>query len=383
MTASPGRSDAAPTSGERAFVDQLCSTLEQEYDGDGRLSEFTREFLAKVPRPMLADRSLESVAALAHGAYRLLESAEDGRVTVQVIDPEEEGWEAPVTVIRAEVRDRPFIVDTIREYLGGENLPILHYVYPVVGVVRDANGAIVRIGPEGEGNPRALVHCEIPKIRDPQRRDEIQADEFTDIEEFLRWLTEENFVFLGYRAYEIVERNDSKVLRVEPGSGLGILRQEEHSAWADGVPLDQVSERDAAPGARRARLIISKTNAEATVHRRARMDYIGVKKLDADGEVVGEWRFLGLFTSKAYAEHADAIPILRASCSAILAASGATPGSHDYKEIITIFNSMPKEELFQASTEELAREVQTVLSLLFSTRCRSPCARTRWVAASA
>src|SRR5690606_6510509 len=136
--------------------------------------------------------------------------------------------------------------------------------------------------------------------------------------------------------------------------------------WAEGVPLSEVSESLRRRVLEGPVLITSKTNAEATVHRQARMDYIGIKKLSDDGRVVGERRFLGLFTSKAYAEHADAIPILRHKLEGILRASGALPGSHDYKEIITIFNSMPKEELFQASLDELEREVQTVLEVLFS-----------------
>jgi glutamate dehydrogenase len=89
-------------------------------------------------------------------------------------------------------------------------------------------------------------------------------------------------------------------------------------------------------------LIISKTNAESTVHRRARMDYIGVKKLDKAGRAVGEHRFVGLFTSRAYAEDAEEIPILRDKLRQILESAGVVAGSHDYKEYITIFDSMPR-----------------------------------------
>src|SRR5690606_35224678 len=109
-------------------------------------------------------------------------------------------------------------------------------------------------------------------------------------------------------------------------------------------------------------LIISKTNAESTVHRRARMDYIGIKKVDAAGRTVGEHRFLGLFTSRAYSEAAENIPILRQKLARILADARVRPGSHDFKEIITIFNSMPKEELFLTSAEEIGADVRTVLT---------------------
>ncbi len=405
---SPVETSGSPTTFTRAtLVDELCDYLARERRDDvSLLCQFAREFFAKVPRQLVQERSLEELSALTMGAFRFLSDARPDRVNVQAINPEAEGWSAPVTLIRAEVGDRPFIVDTIREFLSAENLSIHHYIYPVLRVERNEAGEITRIGAEGEGRAESLVHVEISRIEDPARRGAIRGeierrlanvvaatddfhpmvaavertiaeveeyaerfpgrrDEFEEIGDFLRWLQGENFVFLGYRGYDI-EDDGNPTVRVEPGSGLGILRLEGRSAWAAGVPLGNVSD------ALRRRilggplLIISKTNAESPIHRRARMDYIGVKKLDEAGEVVGERRFLGLFTSKAYAEHADVIPILRDKLAAILRESGAAPGSHDYKEIITIFNSMPKEELFQASLAELGREVQTVLSLLFS-----------------
>jgi glutamate dehydrogenase len=391
-----------------ALIDEVCEQLERSEPGDAALlCGFAREFFAKVPRQLAQDRPIADLAALTRGAFRFLEEARPDRVNVEVLNPEEEGWSAPVTLIRAEVGDRPFIVDTIREYLSAENIAIQHYIYPVLGVKRDRKGRLEAVGEPGDGRAEALVHCEVSRIDDPERqgaiRDEIaarlvdvvaatddfeamletadamiatvdgwaerfpdRADEFTEIVEFLRWLRRENFVFLGHRSYDFEGPGDAAILKVEPGSGLGILRSEEHSRWAGGVPLAEVSRELRQRVIGGPMLIISKTNAESTVHRRARMDYIGIKKIDDDGNVVGERRFLGLFTSKAYAEHADGIPILRNKLESILRTSGAPPGSHDYKEIITIFNSMPKEELFQASTAELEREVQTVLSLLFS-----------------
>ena len=109
-------------------------------------------------------------------------------------------------------------------------------------------------------------------------------------------------------------------------------------------------------------LIISKSNAESTVHRRARMDYVGIRRLDAEGRTVGEHRFLGLFTSKAYGEAAEDIPILRRKLARVLELARVRKGSHDYKAIITIFNSLPREELFVSSPEEIAADVRTVLT---------------------
>ena len=47
-------------------------------------------------------------------------------------------------------------------------------------------------------------------------------------------------------------------------------------------------------------LIIAKTNTQSTVHRDAYTDYIGVKRFNEKGELIGERRFIGFYTSTAY-----------------------------------------------------------------------------------
>src|SRR5690606_8572664 len=110
-------------------------------------------------------------------------------------------------------------------------------------------------------------------------------------------------------------------------------------------------------------LIVTKTNAEATVHRVRRMDYVGVKQLDEQGNVTGEQRFIGLFTSAAQATPVDEIPILRRKLMQVVEADEAVPGSHDYKAIVSAFNSMPREDLFGTDAEQLHKDIRTILSL--------------------
>ena len=389
-------------------VDAVCRQLSYQVEGDADapLVAFAEIFFSKAPPEFIKSRSPDVLAHIVRGAYDFLSSSRPGRVDVQVINPdvENEGWYAPVTVIRTNVGERPFIVDSLREYLHAMELPIEHNVYPVLHVERDDDGEIRRIRPSREGEQReSMVHCEIERvsdedllvrIRDDIRRrledvvlatDDFRAmqaalaeveeelsdrlpvagdrrDEVEEARAFLEWLGDDAFVFLGYRSYRFGEGEGERYVQVEPGSGLGILRREEGSTYTEPVPFSQL-----APGVRALAeggplLIISKTNAESTVHRRARMDYIGVKRMDRDGRVVGEHRFVGLFTSKVYAETARDIPILRGKLDQILDAAGVAAGSHDYKEIITIFNSMPKEELFLASAEQIGVDVRTVLT---------------------
>ncbi len=407
----PTKTSRAAGAAGAATVDALCDHLQRTRD-DALLCEFARLFFAKVPRPLLQERRIEDLAAMTEGAYRFLRRSRPEQVNVEVVNPDEEGWSAPVTVIRAEVGDRPFIVDTIREYLAAESLAILHYLYPTFHVERDAAGELVAVGAaEEEGvDPRtleALDHIEIPRVHEPERREEIRAevarrlahvvaatddfsamleqldrtaaqvadygarfperaDEYAEIVDLLGWLRDGNFVFLGYRGYDLRGEGDAQSVAIEPGSGLGILRDVGSSTYREPVPISTL------PGDLRTRvaagplLIVTKANAESTVHRRARMDYVGVKKLDADARVVGESRFLGLFTSQAYSQSPAEIPILRRKVQRILETAEARPGSHDYKEILTILATLPKEELFQASVDDVRAAVDTVLSSLFA-----------------
>ena len=393
------QTDASTRSPLAAVLDEVCALLPGA-EGD-TLCTFARLFLSRAPRVLLEERSAAQLAATVRDTFAFLERARPGGVSVEVLAPEG----SPGTVIRAVLTDRPFIVDTVREFLASQEIAIQHFVHPVFCVRRGAEG-VQALGEGCGGEMEALLYAEVQPIA-PESWDEVReeierrladvvvatadfdemldaldetagavdgyaaafperAGEYREVVEFLRWLRNGNFVFLGYRGYDITEGAEERAVQVEAGSGLGILRGDRPSRYATPVPLGQLPEELRNRFVHGPLLVINKAESEATVHRRARMDYVGVKKLDAAGNVVGERRFLGLFTSKGYAEHAERIPILRQKLAQILESSGARPGSHDYKEIITIFNSMPKEELFQASTPELEEEVQTILVYLFA-----------------
>src|SRR5919108_639454 len=100
-------------------------------------------------------------------------------------------------------------------------------------------------------------------------------------------------------------------------------------------------------------LNLTKANSRATVHRPSYLDYVGVKRIDADGRVVGERRFLGLYTHTAYHASPSEIPVLRRKVEAVLARAAFPPGSHNEKALIEILESFPRDELFQISVDEL------------------------------
>ncbi|MEU1677207.1 NAD-glutamate dehydrogenase [Streptomyces roseifaciens] len=216
---------------------------------------------------------------------------------------------------------------------------------------------------------------------------DVAPSDTTEAGELLRWLAADHFTFLGYREYELTkvatDGGEEDVLSAVPGTGLGILRSDPHhdEQQRAGGPHSHLP-RPASPSFNRlpadarakARehklLVLTKANSRATVHRPSYLDYVGVKKFDADGNVTGERRFLGLFSSAAYTESVRRVPVVRRKVQQVLADAGFTPDSHDGRDLLQILETYPRDELFQIAAEQLRSIATSVLYLQERRRLR-------------
>ncbi len=190
----------------------------------------------------------------------------------------------------------------------------------------------------------------------------IPIEEFTETMAFLQWLLDNHFTFLGMREYRFAGGAAKGSLEAVPGSGLGILRdaakEEVRGASAAKLPAP-IREflRQPAP------IIITKSDLRSTVHRRAAMDYVGVKLFDSAGELTGELRAIGLFTSSAYTQNPNDIPLLRRKLARVVQASGFSASGHSGKALIAVLESFPRDELFQIDGETLETIAHGILRL--------------------
>ncbi|WP_199029224.1 NAD-glutamate dehydrogenase [Ralstonia sp. ASV6] len=181
--------------------------------------------------------------------------------------------------------------------------------------------------------------------------DETERAEIAEAQAFLDWMLARHFTFLGYRDYELVVKEDGHYLQGLPGTGLGVLREALRDAGRSDLSR-------LAPGAVKiinapAPIFITKANSRATVHRPGYLDYVGVKRFDANGHACGERRFLGLYTSTVYMVPAESIPLARRKVASVIARTGFLPNGHLAKTLITILEQYPRDELFQIEGEEL------------------------------
>jgi glutamate dehydrogenase len=367
--------------------------------------EFARRYTRRLSPEDLAGVTADELLAQVLGAFRLADARGSQDVAVRAFNPTlgEAGYQTLGSVVETNTEDAPFLFDSVNEELRARGLSVRRVFHPVMGIKRDATGRIERIVHVRESStPESVMHWEVDhrlertelvELEDAVRgvlgdvrlavrdfrtmQDRLgrmivaakaasvlySEEEVSETVAFLEWLLQDNFVFLGYREYELIDTAEGRALHAVPESGLGILSKPGWSSYDTPEPLSRIEPNLRARIEGGDLLIYSKTNRPSTVHRRARMDYIGVRRVSPEGRIVGELRMVGLFTSKAYMEPAARTPVLHRKLKQILEAEDLIEGSHDYKTVVTIFESFPKDELFAASPEELRKSVIGLLHL--------------------
>jgi glutamate dehydrogenase len=397
------------------------TTSEGTPDRDTVLAFLQRYYLHTAPED-LADRDPVDVFGAAFSHYRLAENRPQGTANVRVHTPtvEENGWTCSHSVVEVVTDDMPFLVDSVTNELSRQSRGIHVVIHPQFVVRRDLTGELIEVLPgrptleelPHDAHVESWIHVEMDretdradlkqitadllrvlsdareavedweKMRDAALRiaeelpteptaDDLRDQEVEEARELLRWLSDDHFTFLGFREYEL--RDDDSLAAV-PGTGLGILRSDPQHGGEDSHPVSPSFERLPADARAKARehklLVLTKANSRATVHRPSYLDYIGVKKFDAEGNVIGERRFLGLFSSAAYTESVRRVPVVRRKVEEVLKGAGFSPNSHDGRDLLQILETYPRDELFQTPPDELRSIVTSVLYLQERRRLR-------------
>ncbi|HET6175055.1 MAG TPA: NAD-glutamate dehydrogenase [Gaiellales bacterium] len=358
-----------------------------------RLTAFARVLLGRTLHERLRTFELEELYRQTAGLYDFAGARGLEPIAVRIVESPPAG-----TALEVNVPDAPFLVDTVRAAVQGAGHGVRLLLHPIVGMERDADGRIVRVGDARDASGReSVMRVELERhlaseegealvaaVREALHELQLAVGDFgvmlamvdrmaaaahgaaetrtaEEVEEtaaFLEWLRTGHFILLGARAYTIEDGQSGPAVHVQEGSGLGILRDDGESRFAQPTPLGELPEflreRLVADGDL---LVIGKTNRRSRVHRRARMDDVSVRVLRPDGSIAGLLRVIGLFTSLVYLEQASRTPLLRRKLQAIIEAEGLMEGSHDYKATVAAFESFPRDELFQAPVEELRAEI--------------------------
>ena len=371
----------------------------------GRRQEIPAGFVAQlyqrtVPEDVVRYDAIE-LAALAERAFDFIATRAPGtpKIRCETVRLHEAGEHKLVTVVEVVNDDMPFLVDSVMGELAESKHEIRLAAHPVLRIRRDGDKLTGVADADAPHHTReSFIHVHIETISDPtacasienalasvltevrmavedwrpmlERVNAIVADlktnppplpvdEIAEAVQFLQWLAADNFTFLGARNYTV----DGNELKPDYDSALGIMRKRDLRVLKRGdehleyTPEIMAFLKEPRP------MIIAKANIHARVHRRAYLDYIGIKHFDTDGNLIGEQRFVGLFTSTAYTRSAHGIPYLRRKLAAVERRAGFAANSHSGKALANVLEHYPRDELFQVDEDTLYRFVMTILHL--------------------
>ena len=378
-------------------VAQIRDSVVEQIPAD-RANDDTRQFVsqyyADVPPEDLLNRDPESLTEIALSHFDFGRTRTPGSPLVRVYFPElpDQTLDTQRIVLEIVTDDMPFLVDSVSMEINRQDLIIALTIHPLIQVRRSKSGDLQQVvtgsGPdhiaesflrveienetmvedlaEFESNIRRILRDVALTVDDWSRiidmiksvdasidaaRGAVSDEEIRATHAFIRWMVNHHFIFMGYREYNLLARDGQDFLEIVPGSGLGILREEPGKTHQK--PASALPPYIASYAREKSLLILTKANAMATVHRSTHLDYVGVKRFDENGEVTGEHRFLGLYTSKVFLDDPYEIPVVRGKLQAVIQKSGLQVGSHSEKALQTILRNYHRSELFQISTELL------------------------------
>jgi glutamate dehydrogenase len=348
----------------------------------------------------LAHRNDSDMYGATLSLWNSLNDHQDNTPIIKVFNPQvsKNGWKSSHTIIEIIIRDMPFLVDSIRIALSRLGVTPHLMLNSPIKLVRDKNHNItqlsassdkkmkstsietvffIEIDRQSEQNVLDNIANELHSVVNDiditvddwqsmqNRLSEVIADtkkakvpcskkEQTDSLGFLEWLLDNNFTLLGYRSYDVKTLSGDMALAANVNSSLGLMKR---SSGTKQRLLSSLSEsaREIALGNNL--LILTKTNSRSRVHRPAHLDYIGIKRFDNKGNVIGEERFVGLFGSAYYTNSALDLPLIKSKVEGVCQSSGFAVGTHAYKTLINILETYPRDEILQSNTEELLKNV--------------------------
>ncbi|GAA0820020.1 NAD-glutamate dehydrogenase [Colwellia asteriadis] len=399
---------ALVNSSSSVILNNVAKLIQQKVDSKTAplVEQFANLLYGKISSLDLLDRNDSDMYGAALSLWSSLNEHKDETPVIHVFNPsvDKNGWKSSHTIIEVIVKDMPFLVDSIRIALNRLGLSPHLMLNAPLKVVRNEKLDVTALSPIVDTKLKAtseetIFLIEIDRQSEQSELDNIKSELLSVVEDisltvsdwqpmlarlktvisevskaklpggkqekqdsldFLNWMADNNFTLMGYRDYEVQAVKGDISLNANIGSSLGLMKNSKGTATR---LVSSLSERGREVALGNSHLILTKTNSCSRVHRPAQLDYIGVKRFDNKGNVIGEERFIGLFGSAYYTNSVQNLPFISSKVMAVCDASGYAKGTHDYKTLINILETYPRDEILQSSVDELLRTVTGILQM--------------------
>lgn len=396
------------------ILDNVCKLIQKKVRADNVLlvEKFAKALYSNMSKEDLANRNDSDLYGAALSLWNSLEKNTSDDAVIRVFNPEvaKDGWQSSHTIVEIIAKDMPFLVDSVRMAMTRENIAshlLLHSPLKIQRDKKDKISGLSSLKAEQEStSTKTVFFIEIDRQTDatviesfkkelesvlvdvsvavedwqpirekliavskslPKSHKDKNDNEINETVEFLDWLVKDNFTLMGYRQYELSPVQGDYQLKGKMDTSLGLMKNSdaEHTRLLSELP--EVARQEARSSNL---LILTKTNSLSRVHRPAYIDYVGVKRFDDKGNVIGEDRFIGLFSSNFYNNSAADVPVLKSKINRIMDMCDFAKGTHAYKAVLNILETYPRDELVQAREHELLEVAMGVLQIQERDMCR-------------
>ena len=396
------------------ILDNVCKLIQKKVRADNVLlvEKFAKALYSNMSKEDLAHRNDSDLYGAALSLWNSLEKNTTDDAFIRVFNPEvaKDGWQSSHTIVEIITKDMPFLVDSVRMAMTRENIASHLLLHCPLKIQRDSDAKISGLSnlkaEQESTSTKTVFFIEIDRQTDtsviesfkkelesvlvdvsiavddwqpirkklvsvikelPKRHHKKSKHEISETTEFLDWLAKDNFTLMGYREYELCPVQGDYQLKGKMDTSLGLMKNstEEHSRLLSELP--EVARQEARSSNL---LILTKTNSVSRVHRPAYIDYVGIKRFDDEGNVIGEDRFIGLFSSSFYNNSAADVPVLKSKINRIMDMCDFAKGTHAYKAVLNILETYPRDELVQARESELLEVAMGVLQVQERDMCR-------------
>ncbi len=379
------------------LLDNVSKLIQSKVKADNvsLVDKFAKTLYSNMSKEDLAKRNDSDLYGAALSLWNSLESHQSDDAFIRVFNPElaNHGWQSSHTIVEIIAKDMPFLVDSVRMALAREHIASHLLLHSPLKINRSKDGSIAALSglktEQESDSTKTVFFIEIDRQSDEQVVESIKAElesvlkdvsvavqdwlaikaklesiaadipnrkgmknqaEINETVEFLNWLAQDNFTLMGYRQYELAPVKGDYELKGVADTSLGMMKNSVDNKVRLLSELPEIARKEAHS---ENLLILTKTNSVSRVHRPAYIDYIGIKRFDEQGNVIGEDRFIGLFSSNFYNNSASDVPVLKSKINRIMDMTDFAPGTHAYKAVLNILETYPRDELLQAREKEL------------------------------
>jgi glutamate dehydrogenase len=391
----------------KKLIDQvILFSSKQQYPQDFDVKEFANfinAFYLQNQGRDFENYSIEELYYSAFISFNFIQNKKPNQSKVKLSNPHKEtgNFDSQFTFIDIINDDMPFLVDSIVAYLDGCGIKIKNIIHPIFFITRDANGNLEKITNDKSLKAESVIQIHLEKLASEGEFSVLENDILkilqnaalivadwkpmlallersgdqinnakkyiaddnwaSEIKDFISWLHEGNVIFLGAKEFDIVENKGTYSLVEVKNSSYGVFRStnDDYRPEVLNSSIQEVADSVDNPYV----IEILKSRYRSRIHRATTAERVRIQKFSANGEVIGEFRFIGLFTSSAYFQNPNSIPLIRNKITEVIKQSGFVKGSHNYKDLISVLESYPRDELFQISVEDLLKNAMGIVAI--------------------